>query len=148
MQFSPKVRQSNEAGVSYRRPLSHLPLGAAGGALAGPSLYGSLQVGHGAEVTVDRAVQARREHLPAANLPKLKTLAAGPRALAPAAGLPPGRRAIGWTTCCRWSVRRFSQASSTWAGILSRCRSRAPALAGSVRRSTCRAPQRHRSGRT
>lgn len=107
MQSSPKVRQSNEAGVSYRRPLSHLPLGAAGGALAGPSLYGSLQVGHGAEVTVDRAVQARREHLPAANLPKLKTLAAGPRALAPAAGLPPGRRATGWTTCCRWSVGTF-----------------------------------------
>lgn len=79
--------------ILYHCPLSHLPLGAAGGALAGPSLHGSLQVGHGAEVTVDRAVQARREHLPTADLAKLEPLAAGPRALAPAARLPPERPA-------------------------------------------------------
>lgn len=137
-----------KAGVTYRRPFRHLPLGAAGGALAGPSLHGSLQVGHGAKVTVYRAVQARREHLPAADLSKLETFAAGPRALAPAAGLPPGRRARCRATCCWWWTRHFSLTSSTWAGTLSQCRSHALALGGSERRNTCRAPPRRRSEHT
>lgn len=79
---------NHSTDVSYLGPLGHLPLWAAGGALAGPSLHGSLQVGHGAEVAVDRAVQARRQHLPTADLTKLETLPAGPGALAPAARLP------------------------------------------------------------
>lgn len=44
---------------SYLGPLCHLPLWTTGRAFAGPPLYGPLQVGHGAEFTVDRAVQAR-----------------------------------------------------------------------------------------
>lgn len=80
-----------EQGESYLCPLCYLPLWTAGGTLARSSLHGSLQVGHGAEVAVDRAVEAWREHLPAANLAKLETLSAGPGALAPAARLPSRR---------------------------------------------------------
>lgn len=83
--------QAHIPGLSYLHPLGHLPLWAARGALAGSSLHGSLQVSHGAEVTVDRAVQTRREHLPAAHLTKLETFPAGPGALAPTARLPPER---------------------------------------------------------
>lgn len=90
----PKYREQNPylrtpSDLSYLCPLGHLPLGAAGRALAGPPLHGPLQVGGGAEVAVDRAVQARRDHLPAADLTELETLPAGPGALAPAARLPP-----------------------------------------------------------
>lgn len=74
---------------SYLGPLGHLPLWTTGRALAGPPLHGPLQVGHGAEFTVDGAVQARRQHLPTPNLTKLETLPTGSGALAPAAGLPP-----------------------------------------------------------
>lgn len=73
----------------YLGPLRHLPLRATGRALTGPPLHRPLQVGQGAELAVDRAVQARRQHLPAADLTELETLPAGPGALAPAAGLPP-----------------------------------------------------------
>lgn len=38
---------------SYLGPLRHLPLRTTGRAFAGPPLYGPLQVGHGAEFTVD-----------------------------------------------------------------------------------------------
>lgn len=81
----------NISDVLYLGPLGHLPLWAARGALAGPSLHRSLQVSHGAEVTVDRAVQAWWKHLPTANLAKLETLPARPWALAPAARLPSER---------------------------------------------------------
>lgn len=88
------VCRGNAQTWSHLGPLCHLPLWATGRALAGPPLYRPLQVGHGAEFAVDRAVQARWEHLPTANLAKLETLPAGSRALAPAARLPPGHKRI------------------------------------------------------
>lgn len=95
----------------HLRPLCHLPLRAAGGALAGAPLQGALQVGHGAEVTVDGAVQARGQHLPAADLPELEALTAGPGALAPAARLPPGKptSTSNWDELGRDGRRRFNR---------------------------------------
>lgn len=87
--FSAELTQLTLRHGSYLGPLGHLPLWTTGRALAGPPLHGPLQVGHGAEFTVDGAVQARRQHLPTPNLTKLETLPTGSRALAPAAGLPP-----------------------------------------------------------
>lgn len=94
---------------SYLGPLCHLPLWTTGRAFAGPPLYGPLQVGHGAEFTVDRAVQARRQHLPTSNLTELETLPAGSWTLAPAARLPPEHEHIitsstchGVCFCSRW----------------------------------------------
>lgn len=71
------------------RPVWHLPLRAAGFNPAGFAHYGSVQLCSVAQIIVHRAVEAWRHHLPAAHRPKLKALATCPRALAPAARLPP-----------------------------------------------------------
>lgn len=129
---------------SYLGPLGHLPLWTTGRALAGPPLHGPLQVGHGAEFTVDGAVQARRQHLPTPNLTKLETLPTGSRTLAPAAGLPPEHEQTR-TSSTFHAVYFFLPVDSTWADILCRCRSRGPAQAGSEHHSTCHGPQRRHS---
>lgn len=134
--------------ISYLGPLCHLPLRATGWALTRPPLYGSLQVGHGAEVTVDGAVQAWREHLPAANLAELETLPAGPWTLAPATGLPSEIQTIYYTTSglhCKYFWLHCCPVESTWANIPSQCRSRGLVPVGSAHHSTYRAPQRRHS---
>lgn len=132
-----------QTDISYLGPLCHLPLRTTGRALTGPPLHGSLQVGHGAEVTVDGAVQARGEHLPTANLAELETLPAGPWTLTPAAGLPSERQAI--TPCPVLHFKYFwyhgCPVECTWADIPSQCRSRGLVPVGSARHSTYRAPQ-------
>lgn len=94
MWFYSQQRKSLQTSPPHLGPLGYLPLRPAGRALAGSSLHRPLQVSHGAQVAVDRAVQARRQHLPAADLSELEALAAGPGALAPAARLPPETQGI------------------------------------------------------
>lgn len=142
------LAQAHIPGLSYLHPLGHLPLWAARGALAGSSLHRSLQVSHGAEVTVDRAVQTRREHLPAAHLTKLETFPAGPGALAPTARLPPERPRLSIITRGKEAATVMIcllKGDRTWADILGQCRSRGPALVWSERRNTYRVLPRHRN---
>lgn len=77
------------ASRTHLGPLGHLPLGPAGRVLADLALVGPGDVGGLAQVAVHGAVEARRDHLPAAHDAELVPLPAGPGALAPAARLPP-----------------------------------------------------------
>lgn len=73
----------------YLRPLRHFPLWPTSRVLADFPLFWPSDVSRFAQVAVDGAVQARREHLPATDNPELVAFSAGPGTLAPAAGLPP-----------------------------------------------------------
>lgn len=81
--------QVQQSPGTYLGPLRHLPLGPAGRVLADLALVRAGDVSGLAEVTVDRAVESRRDHLPAADDAELVALPAGAGALTPAARLPP-----------------------------------------------------------
>lgn len=89
LQAPPHPWLLSSGSKAYLGPLGELPLGPTGLVLAGFPLHGPGQPRCLAEIIVDRAVKAWRQHLPAAHGAVLEALAAGPGALAPPAGLPP-----------------------------------------------------------
>lgn len=114
LQPPPQPWLLSSGSKAYLGPLGELPLGPTGLVLAGFPLHGPGQPRCLAEVVVDGAVEARRQHLPAAHGAVLGALAAGAGALAPPAGLPPpraeraqrstqvrGTRGTGWQGCAR-----------------------------------------------
>lgn len=77
------------AWANYLWPVRHLPLGSTALAKAHLPACWLVEVMWQTQWIIDRGVQSRRKHLPAAHSAILEALSAGPRALAPTTGLPP-----------------------------------------------------------
>lgn len=75
--------------AAYLWPVRHLPLWSAALAKAHLPAGWLVKVMWQTQRIIDRGVQPRRKHLPAAHSAILKALSTGSRALAPTAGLPP-----------------------------------------------------------